>query len=51
MAIPDEQPLIAAIKAIREEEPGLARAKVLKRLKEENNWEYVLVNIFKDIGY
>jgi hypothetical protein len=39
MTIPDEETLIAAIKALRITEPTLARAKILKQLKEENNWE------------
>ncbi|CZR68947.1 uncharacterized protein PAC_18848 [Phialocephala subalpina] len=38
MAIPDDESLLAAVKALRENEPTLARAKVLKQLKE-NNWE------------
>lgn len=40
MAIPDEEALLAAVKTIRAKEPTLARAKVLKQLKEENDWEY-----------
>jgi hypothetical protein len=39
MAIPDDEALLGAVRAIREKEPMLARAKVLKQLKEENNWE------------
>jgi hypothetical protein len=39
MAIPDEETLIAALKALRVDEPTLARGKVLKKLKENNNWE------------
>ncbi|KAF8848468.1 hypothetical protein BDZ45DRAFT_753785 [Acephala macrosclerotiorum] len=39
MAIPDEETLLAAVKALRQKEPTLARAKVLKQLKKENDWE------------
>jgi hypothetical protein len=39
MTIPDEETLITAVKALRTKEPTLARAKILKQLKEENNWE------------
>jgi hypothetical protein len=39
MTIPDEETLITAVKVLRVKEPMLARAKVLKQLKEENNWE------------
>jgi len=43
MAIPDEGTLSAALKVIRVAEPTLARGKVLKKLKEEDNWEYDLM--------
>jgi hypothetical protein len=39
MTITDEETLITAGKALRVKEPTLARAKVLKQLKEKNNWE------------
>jgi hypothetical protein len=37
MTIADEETLITAVKALRVKEPTLARAKVLKQLKEESN--------------
>ena len=40
MVSPTEENLIKAVKAIRLREPALARAKVLKQLKDENGWEY-----------
>ncbi|KAF4637170.1 hypothetical protein G7Y89_g919 [Cudoniella acicularis] len=39
MAIPDDDNLLTAVKALRIKEPALARAKVLQKLKEENDWE------------
>lgn len=40
MSIPNDEQLLAAVKALRVKEPALARTKVLKQLKEENGWEY-----------
>ncbi|KAH7391619.1 hypothetical protein BKA64DRAFT_725179 [Cadophora sp. MPI-SDFR-AT-0126] len=39
MVSPTEENLIKAVKAIRLRDPTLARAKVLKQLKDENDWE------------
>ncbi|KAL2061516.1 hypothetical protein VTL71DRAFT_6893 [Oculimacula yallundae] len=39
MVSPTDHDLIQAVMAIREWDPTLARAKVLKQLKEENGWE------------
>jgi hypothetical protein len=38
MTIPDEEMVITAVKVLRIKEPTVSRAKVLKQLKEENNW-------------
>jgi hypothetical protein len=39
MTILDEETLITVVKVLRTKEPTLARAKFLKQLKEDNNWE------------
>ncbi|KAK0118378.1 hypothetical protein ONS95_012667 [Cadophora gregata] len=39
MVSPTDEDLIKAVKAIRLQDPALARAKVLKQLKDENGWE------------
>tara|TARA_R110002060_G_scaffold4098_1_gene6412 strand:+ start:317 stop:550 length:234 start_codon:yes stop_codon:yes gene_type:complete len=41
MVSPTEEDLIKAVRDIRLQDPTLARAKVLKHLKDENGWEYV----------
>jgi hypothetical protein len=39
MAVPDDESLLTAVKALRLQDAELARAKVLQKLKEENNWQ------------
>merc|ERR1711939_959667 len=39
MVSPTEEDLIKAVRDIRLQDPTLARAKVLKHLKDENGWE------------
>lgn len=40
IAIPGEVALLATLRIIQSQEPTLARAKLLKRLREDNTWEY-----------